>query len=286
MNAPLSMPTDRDVFALAAALAAALAPLSVAHPRRAQLQQGLRERVRRSAWAHRDFSTVRREDGRWTACSPGVRQRALSAVGGLHVDLLTVQPHATLPWPKDDQAQELLVVDGTLWAQPEGSPAFELPPLSQLVVGRSAALGLFAGSAGATLYVRRRCVDLDQLPDAEARWWAAAEAAPVSAAGLACPWSRFLDGVDAAVLRAHGDVASMLIRIKAGATLPDHGHRQVEDCFMLEGEMFLGDILMRAGDYQLAPVTCRHVGIGSDSGGLFYFHGAVPPAASEAVPCP
>lgn len=280
MSAVLSVRNTREAWALAEALAPALAPLTVSPGRGAQLQHMLAGRIHRSVVAHRPFSTVRREDGAWAETSLGVRQRTLSAVGGLCVDLLQVQAHATIPWPQADQAQELLVVDGSLRVQPAGSPTIDLPLHTQVVVGRAAALRLSAGSAGLTMYLRRRRVALDQLPADEARWWAAAEAAPVAASGSACPWARLLDGVDAAVLRAQGDVASMLIRIAPGATVPDHGHSQVEDCFMLAGEMFLGDILMRAGDYQLAPAGCQHVGIASDHGGLFYFHGAVPPAAS------
>jgi hypothetical protein len=49
-------------------------------------------------------------------------------------------------------------------------------------------------------------------------------------------------------------------------------------------EVYLGDVLMRAGDDRLARAGGRHVGIASDEGGLLYFHGAVPGAASEVAP--
>lgn len=44
----------------------------------------------------------------------------------------------------------------------------------------------------------------------------------------------------------------MRVRFAAGASVPDHGHALNEDCLMLQGEMFFGDILLRAGDYQVA----------------------------------
>jgi quercetin dioxygenase-like cupin family protein len=280
MRAAKPLPSAPAAFDLVASIAPELRPLPIPPQRGAQLRCGLIERVRRSALAHRDFSTVRREDGVWTVASPGVRQQVLSAVGGMRVELLQVAPHAAVRWPQDAHARELLVVDGTLLVDAEGAPSTTLSALQQVVVAQAAACRQTAGSSGATLYVRSRTAGLAQLPAAEAQWWAAAQGAPPAASVLACHWARHVDGVDAAVLRAHGEVASMLVKIAPGATAPDHGHSLDEDCFMLAGELFLGDILLRAGDYQLAPVGCRHVGIASDKGGMFYFHGAVPPAAS------
>lgn len=277
----MSKSSAHEPFDLAASIAPELTPLPIPQGRKLQLERGVIDRVRRSALAHRDFTTVRAEDSAWAVTSPGVLRCALSAAGGMRVELVKVAPEAPIPWPQDAHAQEVLVVDGTLVVDAEGLQPIHLSTLRQLVVGRAAAARQSAGRTGATLYVRSRTVDLEVLPAGEAQWWIAAEVAPLAAAGPACPWSSYVEGVDAAVLRAHGDVASMLIKITPGAALPDHGHSLPEDCFMLEGDMFLGDILLRAGDYQLAPVGCRHVGITSDMGGLFYFHGAVPPSASE-----
>jgi quercetin dioxygenase-like cupin family protein len=280
MSVAMPKSTAHDSFDVAASIAAELMPLQIPAERGSQLQRGLIERVRRSALSHRDLTTIRREDGAWTASGEGLRQSALSTSGGMRVDLLKVAPDGSIPWPQDAHAQEVLVVDGTLVIDAEGSPPISLLPCHQVVLGRAARVRLTAGSAGTTLYVRSRTVDLEHLPSDEARWWTTAQNAPVTAAGLPCQWSSFLEGADAAVLHAHGDVASMLIRIAPGATLPDHGHSLDEDCFMLDGDMFLGDILMRAGDYQLARAGGCHAGISSDTGGLFYFHGAVPPPAS------
>jgi hypothetical protein len=67
----------------------------------------------------------------------------------------------------------------------------------------------------------------------------------------------------------------------AGASVPDHGHALNEDCLVLEGEMFLGDILLRTGDYQLAPAGGSHFNENSDVGVLFFFHGALDPVLKE-----
>jgi hypothetical protein len=46
-----------------------------------------------------------------------------------------------------------------------------------------------------------------------------------------------------------------------------------EECLMLSGEAFFGDILLRAGEYQHAPLGSRHGEAFSDVGALLYVHG-------------
>jgi len=47
--------------------------------------------------------------------------------------------------------------------------------------------------------------------------------------------------------------------------------------------MFLGDVLLQRGDYQLAPAGGGHFGETSDVGCTFFFHGAIDPVL---VPTP
>ena len=280
MSADPRTATARAALALEQTIATALGALPVAQERRHRLRRDLLDRVQRSAQAHRLFKTVRREDPSWTTIGPGVQQCPLSSQEGLRVDLLKLAPGTELRWVEASLAQEVLEVEGALSMPGTPAAAADMAPEGHRVLDRSAAGRPVAGRRGATLYVRSRTAALDRLPRGEASWWAQATRASMHDAGTACRWEPFMDGVDAAALQAHDGVASMLIRVAPGAALPDHGHSQEEDCYMLEGDMFLGDILMRAGDYQLAPVGRDHVGISSDAGALFYFHGALPPAAS------
>jgi ChrR Cupin-like domain len=124
-------------------------------------------------------------------------------------------------------------------------------------------------------YVRHRRGGIESLDALEAGWWAAA----LTAGAMPAPsWRRVSAGVDTACLFGHGPVVSMLVRVAPGARLPGHGHGLDEDCMMLEGELFIGDILMRAGDFQHAPRDGRHLAGSSEDGALFYFHGALPGA--------
>lgn len=57
-----------------------------------------------------------------------------------------------------------------------------------------------------------------------------------------------------------------LVRMSAGASYPRHIHNGAEECLVLEGDLFVGDTELRAGDYQFAPVGSRH-GIQRTTGG-------------------
>ncbi len=39
------------------------------------------------------------------------------------------------------------------------------------------------------------------------------------------------------------------MRMDAGAKLPAHRHHGVEECFVVEGDLVDGDLVLRAGDY-------------------------------------
>ena len=51
----------------------------------------------------------------------------------------------------------------------------------------------------------------------------------------------------------------------------DHGHD--EECLMLQGELFLDDVLLQEGDYQLAPAGTSHRITETDTGVVIYAHG-------------
>jgi quercetin dioxygenase-like cupin family protein len=88
------------------------------------------------------------------------------------------------------------------------------------------------------------------------------------------PWVDFGPGILRRVLHAEPDgAAAMLYRTAPGATVPHHGHRHDEECFMVAGELFLDDLLLRQGEYQLAPAGSEHTGVFTDTGVVLYTHG-------------
>ena len=54
------------------------------------------------------------------------------------------------------------------------------------------------------------------------------------------------------------EAVTMLIRMAPGATYPAHEHAGPEECFVLEGDLALGPVRMRAGDFQRMEAGTRH----------------------------
>jgi quercetin dioxygenase-like cupin family protein len=71
-----------------------------------------------------------------------------------------------------------------------------------------------------------------------------------------------------------------LIRMEKGGTLPPHDHATPEECVVLEGEVWLGDVHCRAGDFHLAPAGLRHGALRTDEGCLLYVRTGGRPGAA------
>jgi quercetin dioxygenase-like cupin family protein len=50
----------------------------------------------------------------------------------------------------------------------------------------------------------------------------------------------------------------MLVRMAPGSEYPGHRHAGAEECYVLQGDIWVGDVHMRRGDYQRAPAGSRH----------------------------
>ena len=61
-----------------------------------------------------------------------------------------------------------------------------------------------------------------------------------------------------------------LLRIEPGTTLPAHGHSSPEECYVLEGEMIIGQAAFGAGDYHFAPAGVDHYHVSTNMGALVY----------------
>jgi quercetin dioxygenase-like cupin family protein len=54
------------------------------------------------------------------------------------------------------------------------------------------------------------------------------------------------------------DHVTMLVRMPAGASYPRHRHAAAEQCYVIEGDLHVGDTILRAGDYQCADADSMH----------------------------
>ena len=117
-----------------------------------------------------------------------------------------------------------------------------------------------------------------------ARVEASKDAAAGASAGLSTvhahegEWQSFMPKVRMKVLLREGDTMSYLLRLDPGAMLPPHDHPQTEECVVLEGEVRIGEQVVRPGDYHVARAGHEHGLLRSETGALLFLRGAVPSA--------
>ena len=92
-------------------------------------------------------------------------------------------------------------------------------------------------------------------------------------------WVPFAPGVESKVLNDDGKMRTWLARMEAGATLPAHHHFGDEECMVVEGSVLLGDVLLHAGDYQIARKGSSHGEIRCPAGCLLMLRSPSPQAA-------
>ena len=68
-------------------------------------------------------------------------------------------------------------------------------------------------------------------------------------------------------------VEAYLLRLKPGAVVPEHRHTADEYCVVLDGEVFFGDLHLKAGDFHLARKGSIHGAARSGRGALLYLEG-------------
>lgn len=254
---------------LAPMVATALHPIQPEAGQEARLRSRLFERVARSAAANRLFVTTRAQDGPWLALTSAVEQRYLHGDEEVLTHMLRWQSDATLTLPSDGCAHECLVLQGELHVG--GLAGESILHAQDYLLCSSEPLILFA-KAGTCLYWRR-------IKKGEGAFGHAVLSHQTKSDQVA--WEPLRKGVAIKPLYAEADRISMLVRFEPGATVPTHEHGFGEECLMVEGDLFLGDVLLCQGDFQFAPKGTGHDELQSDVGCLLYFHGAIDPAVVD-----
>ena len=241
-TAPDSMPVDPD-------------PL--------QLRTRLVKRVQRSVAHESQFHTVRRDGGTWQQPRTGVRSKALAQTPMAASSLVELSARATHAASPVATQQEVVLLAGQLAI---GEQLLDCGDAA--CTPHDAAHGLRDGAAGARFYLR-----LSAPPEPTTT------AVRFSSLADDSSWQDFCPGVRIKELWNGGERRSVLVRMRAGASVSSHSHGLEEECMMLAGEAFIGDTFLRSGEYQLAPQGSRHGVLQTDVGALFYVHGSLDPAA-------
>jgi quercetin dioxygenase-like cupin family protein len=239
----------------------------------ALLRERLLQRVARSAAAASAFVTVRASRVAGTRVADGVatkvlydasdahqgRRAALRPGEPLRVQLIELDAGAS--WARQAAPRcrrELLVLRGRVQV---GTTV--LAERDYLVAPAGAELAaLVAIDGGAVLYLREARDESQQSGD---------EVAVVRDAEAG--WADYAPGIKRRLLWQHAGEAAMLYLADPGAAVPRHRHGHDEECLMVHGDVFLDDLLLRTGDWQLAPAGTGHEGVSTDTGGVLYAHG-------------
>ena len=239
--------------ALTAALSRDTAPVPAA------LGDRLRQRVAAHRSANASMHTLQQpQRGTAEPWAPGVHAWPLSPGRSWWVAL-----DADAALPPSAGPHELLVLAGTLHLGQQS-----LPAQGHALAGPQARWQ--AGPQGAQLYLRQH-VDGPftapgtaqlQAPDANA-------------------WQPLRPGVSIRPLHGEGPAMSLLARFEPGACVPAHPHGIDEECLMVDGDLFLGDLLLRQGGFQAAPAGSTHGDLVADGPCLLFFHGAIDAAAID-----
>ena len=78
-------------------------------------------------------------------------------------------------------------------------------------------------------------------------------------------WDERAPGIHVKTLYFEPDTGSRtaLVRLASATAFPPHTHRGIKDVYMLEGEMWVGEVQMRPGDYCRAPEGSDHADVRS-----------------------
>jgi len=263
-------PDDGDHGALHGRIAQALAPLPLSAASAASLQQRLLSRVAQSAERHRGLHTIRQGDAPWRDLTQGVRACVLHDNGVTRSALVEFAPGASLPRHRHAAHEECIVLRGKLQAGAchVGVHDYHLAPAGsrhERIHSPHGALAFLRGTSVGNAGSMLREVVTAALPgDGPQLTTVVADSAG---------WHEVAAGAFIKPLWQAGVSASMLFRLEAGARMPAHLHAVEEECLMLSGEAFFGDILLRAGEYQCAPLATQHGEAYTDVGALLYVHG-------------
>jgi quercetin dioxygenase-like cupin family protein len=92
-------------------------------------------------------------------------------------------------------------------------------------------------------------------------------------------WTDAGPGVQVKVLRMDRERndQTVLIRMQPGAVVVAHRHTQQEECWVLEGEVFIGGYRLGQGDMHVAQAGAAHAPIHAPMGALLMIRSEMPP---------
>lgn len=184
------------------------------------------------------------------------RDRALRPGEPLRARLLELHSGSRWDGPPSEHHREWLVLRGTARI---GDAVLQLRDYHVVPVGR--ACGAVGSDQGALLFLRESTIA------------ARDDDVPSTIRDADAGWPEYAPGIRRRVLWQRDGQAALLYHTQPGASVPHHTHGHDEECLMVQGELFLDDVLLREGDYQVAPAGTDHRVTETDTGVVIYAHG-------------
>lgn len=272
MSTPPLSPEDDAGDTLQQLLAAALTPVALEPARSDALRSRLLARARSSVQARAHHTRIRAGEDGWARVVDGVRAKLLNEGASTRSVLVEFDPGAALPMHRHHEHEQCLVLRGDLQMDDldiRAGDYHEAPAGSRH--------GRVRSTGGALIYLRG--VSLGHtgrvIRDMVTAWLPSRGSAPHTIRAGEGLWSDLSPGVQAKRLFDGADEASMLLRVAPGARVPKVLAAAEGEYLVIEGEAFVGDTLLRAGEYDYAHPDADDFELSSDVGALFYLHGKV-----------
>ena len=248
-----------------------IVPPQLSQSRLDAMQKRLENRVQTSIAKHAGLCTVRAQEGIWHGLVSGIRYKPLwQSLQGNSV-LVEFAPDSALPLHRHNYLEEGIVLTGGLQLDDE-----ELTPFDYHISPAGSRHGRISSNQGALAFLRGTSLGrpLSMAKEVLGGLLPANHKESESILSGENGWTEIRTGVYQKELWTDGRMASRFFRLEPGAQLEGHDHPLDEECMMLSGEIFLGDILLLAGDYHLAPAGTQHLDVISDTGALIFVRGA------------
>lgn len=234
------------------------------------LEKRLENRIQTSIARHAGLRTVRSREGMWRGLVTGIRYKPLWQSTQGNSVLIEFAPGSALPLHRHNYLEEGIVLSGGLQLD-----ELELTQFDYHVSPAGSLHGRIRSKQGALAYLRGSSLGqpISMLKEILGGLLPKNHHESESIMKGQGEWVEVQTGIFQKELWTDGEVASRYFRFEAGARMAGHYHLSDEECMMLSGDIFLGDILLQAGDFHIAPAGTEHLDIFSDTGALFFVKG-------------
>lgn len=268
---PLSTVEDREQAHLFSMLSEHLQPMPTSPAAIEALEKRLESRIQTSIAQHAGLVTVRARQGIWQKLTNGIRYKSLWQSDFGNSVLIEFSPGAALPLHRHHYVEEGIVLSGSLQLDD-----LELSQFDYHISPAGSRHGRISSRLGALAYLRGTSIGqpFSMFKEVLGGLLPKNHKESESVLNQDGDWQEISEGVSQKVLWTDGTNLSRYIRIAKNTQIPGHDHKLDEECMMLSGDIFLGDILLQAGDYHVAPAGTEHLEISSDTGALLFVRGA------------